>query len=102
MRNAIMINTDPALTLNRNAPDPLSPAVPITVDTPCPRCGGKPTKYSHYIFDTGINYVRCQECGMVAIEGDDTWVNAKACEGSDPTPFLRTRLEAIRKRSVSV
>ncbi len=95
-----MINTDPALILNRAAPDPLSPAVPITVDTPCPLCGATPLYNQPQM--TGVNAKILSHCDYFAIEGDDTWVNRNACEVQDPRPFLMTRLEAMRKRSVSV
>jgi hypothetical protein len=94
-----MINTDPALILNRITPDPLSPAVPITVDTPCPLCGTTPLNSQPQM--TGIKETILSHCDLFAVQGDDTWVNRNSCEVQDPRPFLRTRIEAIRKRSVS-
>jgi hypothetical protein len=90
---------DPALFLNRSAPDPLSPAVPITIDTPCPRCGAQLSNATQTI---GIKETILSHCDCFAIEGDDTWVNANACENGDPLPFLKTRLSVKRGRSVSV
>ncbi len=95
-----MINTDPALILNRAAPDPLSPAVPITVDTPCPRCGKTPIDTMHW--PTWLPSLRSEvlrHCDYMAVEGDDRWINVSACEGGDPMPFLKSRMDAMERAS---
>ncbi len=92
-----MINTDPALILNRATPDPLSPAISITVDTPCPRCGMPLERTPHFEFDVYMPIL--SHCRVFAIEGDDIWVNADACERTDPMPFIRIRAEALLQRS---
>ncbi len=46
-----MINSDPAMTLNRCSSEAISPIVPIAVTTPCPRCGAVPLNVrSHLLF----------------------------------------------------
>ncbi len=86
------INTDPALIPNRVTPDPLSPAVLITLETLCLKCESRvldakwlPSRLGPVLF--------C--CDLYALAGDDTWVNAKACENGDPELFLRIRFEAM-------
>ncbi len=96
-----MINSDPAMTLNRCSSEAISPIVPIAVTTPCPRCGVVPLNVrSHLLFDDDDTIL--QHCEFYAVMADTVWVNAKACEHGDPTPFLRERLEAMNRESVSV
>ncbi len=93
-----MINTGPALTLNRSS-NAISPIVPIAVTTPCPRCGSTPLHVrQNFLLDA--NDTILQHCEFYAVMADTVWVNAKACEGGDPMSFLRIRLEAMKPEAV--
>ncbi len=92
---------DPALTFNREPSLIMSPIVPISIMTPCPRCDARPLNVrSHLLFDANDTIV--QHCEFYAVMADTVWVNAKACENGDPTPFLRERIRAMKRETVPV
>jgi len=93
----------PALV--RNTPDdPFGPVQPIVEGSPCLNCH-QPVKIIEH--DTAISESRpdaeivgCRTCSMFAIIGDDVWVNANACEGKYPGPFLvhRAGVMAMKRK----
>ena len=91
--------------LIRNTPDdPFGPVQPIIEGSPCLNCHQPVQVVEHDAVVPGlglnVTIVGCQACGMFAIVGDDVWVNANACEGKYPGPFLvhRAGVMAMKRK----
>lgn len=87
--------TEPITDPPPDKPDRLHAKGPIAADSPC-LCGGKTTLYESVYFNYDHQMIRCSDCGLLAVVGDDRWCDPRAGDEGYGMRAIKERVAGMK------